>query len=84
MLNGNYNTTYYHEYVKYVIELLSSVRKVRGNLPNFESQNWGNFAPNFGGDSAEASAEASVKVAEASVSAESHFRLFRSFTIVYI
>ena len=31
-------------------------------------------------DSAEASAEASVKVAEASVSAESPFRVFRSFT----
>ena len=31
-------------------------------------------------DSAEASAEASVEVAEASVSAESHFRPIRSFT----
>ena len=31
-------------------------------------------------DSAEASAEASVKLAEASVSAESHFRPIRSFT----
>ena len=32
-------------------------------------------------DSAEVSAEASVDLAEASVSAESHFRAFRSFTI---
>ena len=32
-------------------------------------------------DSAEVSAEASVKVAEASVSAESRLRVFRSFTI---
>ena len=34
----------------------------------------------LGRDSAEASAEASVKVAEASVSAESHSRPIRSFT----
>ena len=34
----------------------------------------------MGKDSAEVSAEASVKVAEASVSAESHFRPIRSFT----
>ena len=32
-------------------------------------------------DSAETSAEASVDLAEASVSAESHFRAIRSFTI---
>ena len=40
-----------------------------------------NSDPFFGRDSAEASAEASVKVAEASVSAESRFRPIRSFTI---
>ena len=34
----------------------------------------------IGRDSAEASAEASVKMAEASVSAESRFRSIRSFT----
>ena len=45
---------------------------------------WGNFANVFADfvarDSAEASAEASVDLAEASVSAESQFRPFRSFT----
>ena len=38
------------------------------------------FCPFFGRDSAETSAEASVKMAEASVSAESRFRPIRSFT----
>ena len=38
----------------------------------------------LGRDSAEASAEASVKVAEASVSAESRFRPIRSFTITFL
>ena len=38
------------------------------------------FTRFLGKDSAEASAEASVKVAEASVLAESHFRPIRSFT----
>ena len=38
------------------------------------------FDPFLGKDSAEVSAEASVKMAEASVSAESHFRPIRSFT----
>ena len=40
------------------------------------------FDPFLGKDSAEVSAEASVKMAEASVSAESHFRPIRSFTII--
>ena len=38
------------------------------------------FDPFLGKDSAEVSAEASVKMTEASVSAESHFRPIRSFT----
>ena len=40
----------------------------------------GNFKQFYGRDSAEASAEASVDLAEASVSAESRFRPIRSFT----
>ena len=48
------------------------------------NQFFGKKTPNLtlflGKGSAEASAEASVKVAEASVSAESHFRPIRSFT----
>ena len=42
------------------------------------------FDPFLGKDSAEVSAEASVKMAEASVSAESRFRLIRSFTMCNI
>ena len=41
----------------------------------------GNFKQFYGRDSAEASAEASVDLAEASVSAESLFTPIRSFTI---
>ena len=41
----------------------------------------GNFELFYGRDSAESSAEASVKLAEASVSAESQFTPIRSFTI---